>query len=200
MSGNQFHPDTNRDKQTKLCQLLTPFQRKLLQKSLEDELPPQYALRINIMLLADEGKTQTQICQALGCSQGTARHWVLVARSGQAHCWQESRMGRPKNVNEHYLERMRELVSRSPKEFGYSFRYWTAQWLSKHLAKEFGIEVSDRHINRLLKEMGLSTRSKSTSNQQDINETDAGTNITIRDLQSTVETEFSIIYPSNSIR
>lgn len=190
MSRNQFRSDTNRYEQAKLCQLLTPFQRKLLQKSLEDDLLPQYSLRIKIMLLADEGKTQTQICQALECSQGTARHWILIARSGQAHNWHESPIGRPKNVNQQYLERMRELVSQSPKEFGYSFGRWTARWLSKQLAKEFGIEVSDRHINRLLKEMGLSTRPKLTTDKQATNQSNTGTSITIRDLQSTLETEF----------
>lgn len=190
MSRNQFRSDTNRYEQTKLRQLLTPFQRKLLQKSLEDDLLPHYSLRIEIMLLADEGKTQTQICQALECSHGTARHWILVARSGQAHNWQESPIGRPKNINQQYLERMRELVSQSPKEFGYSFGRWTARWLSKQLAKEFGIEVSDRHINRLLKEMGLSTRPKLTIDKQATNQSNTGTSITIRDLQSASETEF----------
>jgi len=58
------------------------------------------------------------------------------------------------NVNDQYLERLKELVSHSPRDYGYPFQRWTAQWLSKHL-KEFGIEVSDRHINRLLK-VGLS--------------------------------------------
>ncbi|MCL2934380.1 MAG: helix-turn-helix domain-containing protein, partial [Trichodesmium sp. MAG_R03] len=56
---------------------LTSFQRKLLEKNLDDKLTRQYRQRIEIMLLADEGKTQTQICKAIGCSLATARHWML---------------------------------------------------------------------------------------------------------------------------
>lgn len=41
---------------------LTPFQRDLLQKSLQADLPDLYRLRIQIMLLADEGKSQGVIC------------------------------------------------------------------------------------------------------------------------------------------
>lgn len=142
-------------------QYLTPFQRKALQKILEQEgLPKKYRQRIQIMLLADEGKTQSQICQLVNCSRMTVRHWILVAKSGEAHNWNSSPLGRPKIVDEQYRERLKELMSHSPKDFGYSFRRWTAQWLSKHLAKELGVEVGVRHINRLLKEMGLSTRPK----------------------------------------
>ncbi|MEH2155234.1 helix-turn-helix domain-containing protein [Nostoc sp.] len=142
-------------------QYLTPFEQKGLQKILEQEdLPKKYRQRIQIMLLADEGKTQSKICQLLNCSRMTVRHWLLVVKSGEAHNWNAFPIGRPKIVNDQYLDRLKELISHSPAYFGYSFRRWTAQWLSKHLAKELGVEVGVRHINRLLKEMGLSTRLK----------------------------------------
>jgi transposase len=69
-------------------------------------------------------------------------------------------VGRPKTIDEQYLDRLKELVSRSPKQFGYPFERWTAQWLGKHLYRETGVAISDRHINRLLKQMGLSTRAQ----------------------------------------
>jgi transposase len=141
-----------------LGQYLTRFQRQLLQKHLDTELTPEYRQRIEIMILADEGKTQTQICKALGCSPLTARHWIFMAKSGQAHNWQEQPIGRPKIVNAEYLARLKELVSKSPKEFGYSFPRWTGQWLGKHLAKEFNIDVSARHINRLIREIEVAAQ------------------------------------------
>lgn len=106
-------------------QYLTPFQRKLLQKSLQSDLPEQYRQRIEIMLLADEGKSQTQICQAVGCSQGTARYWITLARAGQAHNWNGFPLGRPKAVNDQYLERLKELVRHNPRDYGYPFGRWT---------------------------------------------------------------------------
>ncbi|MGA7935647.1 MAG: helix-turn-helix domain-containing protein [Kovacikia sp.] len=145
---------------TAQSQFLTPFQRKLLLKSLHTEQRQEYRRRIEIMLLADAGQSQTQICETVGCSQETARYWITMARTGQAHTWNDHPIGRPKTVNDEYLERLRELASHSPREYGYPFQCWTAQWLGKHLAKEFCIEISDRHINRLLKQMGLSTTSQ----------------------------------------
>lgn len=158
---NKNHPEIPQDG------ILTPFQRKLLQKSLQEDLSDLYHQRIQIMLLADEGKTQTDICRTLGCSPATARHWMHVAHIGMAHQWQDCPIGRPMAVNEQYLQRLQELVNRSPREYNYPFQRWTANWLSKHLAKEFGVEVSARHIHRLLKQMGLSTRPKFSNTKKD---------------------------------
>ena len=164
---------------------LTPFQRKLLQKSLQEDVHESYHQRIQIMLLADEGKSQTEICQTLGCCAATARHWMHIARSGMAHQWHDCSVGRPKKVNEQYLERLQEIIAQSPREHGYSFRRWTVNWLKKHLAKELGIEISDGHMKRLLKQMGLSTRTKPLEVKETSDRQKEGQNISITDLKST---------------
>lgn len=161
--------------------LLTPFQRKLLLKHLETDLRPEYRRRIEIMLMADAGHCQTQICEELRCSQETARYWIAKARDGKAHQWDDNPMGRPKTISDEYLDRLKDLVSHSPREYGYPFERWTAHWLGKHLAKELGIEVSDRHISRLLKDMGLSTRPKRKTAETDLQPT-TNSGIAIRDL------------------
>ena len=151
----------------RLGQYLTSFQRKQLLKSLQTDIRSEYRRRIQIMLLADEGQSQTQICKALGCSQETARHWMVIAQTGQAHYWRNRPMGSPKKVDEQYLDRLKELVSNSPRDYGYCFDRWTGQWLSKQLAKEQGIEISACHVNRLLKQMGLSTRYKHDTEREE---------------------------------
>lgn len=183
MSHHKSQTDTeNLDINT--GKLLTPFQRKILQKSLQDNLIESYHQRIQIMLLADEGKTQAEICRTLGCCPATVRHWTHIARTGMAHQWQDCPIGRRKSVNEHHLERLKELVSNSPRNYGYPFRQWTGTWLSRHLAKEFGIDVTPQHINRLLKQMGLSTRPKSKSLEETTTQQTNSSQISISDLKS----------------
>jgi transposase len=147
MNINQFIDDQ------RWGQYLTKFQRQLLQKQLAIETTSEYQQRIEIMLLADEGLTQSQICRVLACSPLTARHWIFMAKSGQAHNWQAQPIGRPKTVTDEYLDRLKELLKLCPEELGYPFPRWTGQWLSKHLCQEFNIEVSARHINRLSKHL-----------------------------------------------
>ena len=169
-------------------QLLSAFQRKFLLKNLYTDLPNSYRQRIQIMLLADEGKSQTEICRTLGCSPATVRYWTHVARSGMAHQWQDCPIGRPKVVSDEYLQRLQELLKGSPRDYGYSFQRWTANWLSKHLAKELGIQVSDRHIKRLLKQLGLSTRPKPSTCVDNTTET-KNNKISIRELKSSSLTD-----------
>ncbi len=149
-----------------LSKHLTKFQRQLLEKNLQTEAIPEYRQRIEIMLLADEGKTQTQICRILSCSPLTARHWIFMTKSGQAHNWKAQTIGRPKTVTSEYLERLKQLMGESPKDLGYPFARWTGQWLSKHLSQEFNIEVTARHVNRLIEEMNDRVRVVEAINQQ----------------------------------
>jgi transposase len=181
-------PDETQEQSNTLGKYLTPFQRKLLQKSLQESCPPSYRQRLEIMLLADEGKTQTEICRILGCCPATARHWMHIARMGMAHQWQDCPIGRPKTVSEEYLERLKELISNSPRDYGYCFRRWTANSLQKHLAKELGIKVSDRHIKRLLKQMGLSTKNKPSTNEEN-QQHPKDTKILISDLKTANSTD-----------
>lgn len=165
---------------------LTPFQRKLLQKSLQTEdLRPEYQCRIKVMLLADEGLTKAKITKALKCTKETARYWMAQARAGQAHNWQDCPRGRPKVVDAKYLARLKELATGSPRDYGYSFECWTGNWLSQHLDRELGLKVSARHVNRLLREMGLSTRARSATDKSlGINNSSTDSSIALRELSS----------------
>lgn len=178
-------------------QYLTPFQRKLLQKSLQENLPKSYCQRLQIMLMADDGKSQTEICQTLGCCPATVRHWMHIARAGMAHQWQDCPIGRPKATKDEYLERLKELLTHSPRDYGYSFRRWTVNWLTKQLAKEFGVEVSDRSIKRLLKQMGLSTVPKPSNTDKNTNQSLNSSKILIRDLNCSNDSHSNEFFPIN---
>lgn len=144
-----------------------------------------YRRRLEIVVRTHLGQSQAEICSALGCSKDTARHWMMIAKTEGVSSWYEHPIGRPKRVDDRYKQRLSELVTSSPKDHGYSFSRWTARWLSKHLAKELGIEVSDRHVNRLLKQMGLSTR-KSVPDRNVSESVIKGSTIVIDDLNPSV--------------
>jgi transposase len=168
-----------------------PTLEKLLLATLSKQdlkdLRPEYRRRLEIMLRTKMGQSQAEICAALRCSQDTARYWMSIAQTGQIHNVYNQPIGRPKIVNQQYLDRLKELVTHSPRDYGYPFKRWTARWLSKHLAKEFKIEVSDRHINRLLKQMGLSTRGE---NPQPTQTAWSNGGIKIADLEPSLSVEF----------
>lgn len=166
MFKNQTQEEIPEKKYAKIGFFLTPIQRKFLQEKLKKNLRSEYRRRIEIMLLADMGQSQSQICETLNCSQETARYWMGKAQTGEIYSWNTVPIGRPHTINEEYLQRLKELANQSPREYGYVFDRWTARFLNKQLKKEFHIEISDRHINRLLNKMGISIRNKATKTEK----------------------------------
>jgi transposase len=104
--------------------------------------------------------------------------------------WAMQPIGRPKVITDEYLAYLKNLVKQSPQVYGYPFKRWTAGWLRCHLAKELGIEVSDRHINRLLNQMGLSTR-KNPANPEQSDGSPRRSQILIQDLNPSAVPEFN---------
>jgi hypothetical protein len=114
-----------------------------------------------------------------------------------AHQWQDSRIGRPKSVSDEYLQRLKELLYSNPRDYGYISQQWTLNRLHKHLYQEFGFKVSDRHFKRILKQMGLSTRPKSSHNEQNSPKSAAEPKIAIADLKKANTADSSEIIPIN---
>ena len=164
MSSKQIENSNNADQKV-VGKYLTPFQRRSLKTTQKQELTDKQHQRIQIMLLADEGYTQAQICKKLGCCHATARYWSDQAKNNQVHKWNSNPVGRPTSISDEYMERLKFLVTTSPQEinvpnrdYRYPFKRWTAQKLSQHLEAELKIKVTPQHLNRLLKRMGLSTK------------------------------------------
>jgi transposase len=137
---------------------LTSVLTEILSEKSIKNLDQRHRRRLEIILRSHLGQSQVEICSALGCSKDMARYWMAIAKKPSIDSWQDTCVGRPKRVNDEYLQRLQELVTSSPKDHGYAFKRWTARCLSQHLSTELGIEISDRHVNRLLKQMGLSTK------------------------------------------
>jgi hypothetical protein len=114
------------------------------------------------------------------------------------HQWQDCPIGRPKLVSNEYLQRLKELFYSNPRGYGYGSQHWTLNWLQKHLCEEFGFKVSDRHFKRLLKQMGLSTRRKSSHNGQNSPKSAAEPKIAIADLKKANTADSSEIILINS--
>lgn len=162
---------------------------QIIPEDLKFNLDDKKRRRLEILLRARMGQSQAEICAALGCSKDTVRYWMAISQTEKANTWQENSVGRPKTVNESYLKHLRNLVTHNPQDYGYSFKRWTARWLNKHLAQELGIEISDRHVNRLLKQMGLSTRGN--ANPQNKKTTQKPT-ITIEDINPSLLSQYQL--------
>ncbi|MGL5835170.1 MAG: winged helix-turn-helix domain-containing protein, partial [Waterburya sp.] len=82
------------------------------------------------------------------------------------------------------------------KDYQYPFRRWTAQKLSLYLQADLGIKLTPQHLNRLLKQMGLSTRPKPIPEAASDR---TGENIQIGNLDTTFMSDTSEIWNFNPL-
>ena len=129
---------------------LTPDQRDKLQRELREQEHPDIRERILIFLLINDGKTQQEVADFVGCSLRKVSYWFTHADPDNLEDLKDKRMkGNFRKVTDQYLERLLEIIDQEPGDFGYEFGHWTAQRLAEYLEKETGIKISSSQIRRI---------------------------------------------------
>ena len=132
---------------------LSKEQKKSLRKALKEDLCPHFREHVLITLLANDGKTQQQISDFLGCSLRTVNYWVIHGDPDNLESLKDQRKkGKKRKATEKYIELLMETIEKEPEEYEYEFGRWTATRLSEHLEKETGIKLSSEQVRRILKQ------------------------------------------------
>lgn len=130
---------------------LTPEQKENLQKSIRTEENGDIRERILILLLLNDGKTQQEIAEFIGCSKNKVCYWCVHGDPDNLESLKDERMkGNHHKITEKYLKILLDTVDKEPQEFGYEFGRWTAKRLAKHLEEQTGIELSGSQVRRIL--------------------------------------------------
>lgn len=130
---------------------LPPEQVEKLQKALKEEKHGDIRERILILLLLNDGKTQAQIADFLGCSLNKVSYWCIHGDPENLESLKDERMkGNHTKATDKYLEILLETIDQEPEVFGYEFGRWTAQRLATYLESVTGIQLSGSQVRRLL--------------------------------------------------
>ena len=127
-------------------------EKKNLQKALKEEERAEVRERILMFLLLNDGKTQREIADFIGCSLKTVAPWCVHGDPNNLESLEDGRKnGNHKKATEEYINLLLKIVDEDPKEFGYEFGRWTAARLAEHLEKETGIKLSGSQVRRILR-------------------------------------------------
>jgi len=124
---------------------LTPKQIEKLQKALKEEEKGNIRERILILLLLNDGKTQSKIAEFFGFSVNKVSYWCLKGDPDNLESLIDERMkGNHKKATDNYIKLLLETIEIEPQELGYDFVRWTAQRLATYLEKSTEIKLSRR--------------------------------------------------------
>lgn len=128
-------------------------QKEKLQKALKTEENGDIRERILMLLLLNDGKTQQEIANFLGCSKNKVSYWCVHGDPDHLESLKDERMkGNYQKVTDKYIEILLVTVEKEPSELGYEFGRWTAQRLATYLEEETGIKLSSSQVRRILKQ------------------------------------------------
>lgn len=144
-------------------------------KALEDGLRSSDAFvlrRCQVLLASARGENAYQIARSLGCGSQTARTAIKRFNEGGLQEALRRRSSRPKTIRAAFdgerTERLREMLHRSPREFGKPTSLWTLA-LAAEVSFEEGIteeRVSAETVRASLERMGVRwLRAKSLDHQ-----------------------------------
>lgn len=137
---------------------LNKKQKEKLQKALKQEEHPDIRERMLILLLLNDGKTQAEIADFVGCSYQKVSYWCIHGDPDNRESLKDERMkGNGRKATDEYLVMLLEIIDKSPTELGYEFGRWTSQRLATYLAQETGIELSGSQVRRILAKKNMFT-------------------------------------------
>ncbi len=131
---------------------LTLEEKKYLQHHLKFHQHPDIRERVLVLLLRNQGMTQQDIADLLGCSVRKVAYWSTHGDPRNVESLVDKRMrGNYHKTTDEYVSLLIRVVETNPKELGYSFHQWSQQKLADHLAVKTGIKLSSSQIGRILK-------------------------------------------------
>ena len=112
------------------------------------------ARRLLALALVMEGASRTEAARSAGMDRQTLRDWVIrYNEEGVDGLRDRPRPGRPGQLNDGQLAELAELVEAGPDINVHRVVRWRCVDLQAEIKLRFDVEISERHVGRLLKRL-----------------------------------------------
>lgn len=110
--------------------------------------------RLLALALVMEGATRTAAARSAGMDRQTLRDWVIrYNEEGVEGLRDRPRPGRPGQLSDGQLAELAQLVEAGPDIGVHRVVRWRCADLQAEIKRRFEVEVSERHVGRLLKRL-----------------------------------------------
>lgn len=111
----------------------------------------RYAHRLHAVLLVGVGHSCYQVASWLGDDARSIERWVQAfERQGVDGLKSHPGSGRPARLTPAQRAQLALDLSGEPVDLGFTQAHWSGKLLARHLERQFGIQLSQRHCQRLL--------------------------------------------------
>lgn len=128
-----------------------------LEAALADAEDPKAAKRLVVAIIYKRGPSVPMLAEWLDTREQTIYRWFdrLESEPVREAVRDRPKPGRPSKLPDDAREQFEAAVTGSPADVGFDDPAWTTELAREFLAREFDVEYSRRHVQRLLREAGL---------------------------------------------
>jgi transposase len=128
--------------------------RELIQAAVRRSDEQRYLHRLHCVLLVAEGRSCYEVARWFGEDARTIERWVhALDAHGMEGLREHHGGGRPARLTAAQAQRLAIELQRTPDAPGHPRRTWSGKLLTQHLRGSYGIELSARQCQRLLRRL-----------------------------------------------
>jgi len=130
--------------------------RTAIQEEVTRNEESRYDHRLHGLLLLAAGHSCRDVAGLFGEDDTTVQRWVRrFERGGLRALRERKRPGRPRTLGIEQWNELQAVLLKTPQECGLSAASWGGPSLAKHVRQRFGLELSVRQCQRILRQLSL---------------------------------------------
>ena len=134
---------------------------EIFKSAIQDEISRtpegRYFHRLHAVLHVLDGASSRDAARLYGDSPRAIEYWIhRLISQGLTGLLDGNHPGRPARLSPKELAKLRNDISRSPRELGYDQNLWDGLLLSHHLTQKYSISLGVRQSQRLFHQLGFS--------------------------------------------
>ena len=133
---------------------------EIFKSAIQDEISRtpegRYFHRLHAVLHVLDGASSHDAARLYGDSPRAIEYWVnRLISQGLTGLLDGNHPGRPARLSIKDLAKLRQDISRNPRELGYDQNLWDGLLLSHHLTEKYSVSLSVRQCQRLFLQLGF---------------------------------------------
>jgi transposase len=128
--------------------------RDVLKEQLKNSSEVRFLHRLHCVLLVGRGYGCVEVASWFDDDPSSVARWVRYYREFGIQGLQDGRRsGRPAKLNSDQMRALERDLCQAPRTLGYDEPVWNGERLAAHIQRRFGVELSIRQCQRLLRQL-----------------------------------------------
>lgn len=127
---------------------------RAIKEAFRSSVEGSFLHRLHAVQLVAQGRSTQEVAHFFNDDASSVARWVRHFRAfGIEGLKDDSKSGRPATLNPDQLRALQQLLKHNPAALGYAEQSWSGKVLATHIEQHYGLSLSVRQCQRLLREL-----------------------------------------------